>query len=157
MTTLEIQVGSTITNGSSAMRVTERVESEPRWRVPGWRGLNIGLERFGGNTGSTGFVPDYLLSGWYHVPFEWRALPGGAVEERYVWSANWTHLQREVRKAPTVMPTVNGIRGHRVTTAEEDELRRTFALKFETGVTTAGVCQVDNATGWCATHGEVEA
>lgn len=126
MTALAVQVGSTITNGSSAMRVTERVEREARWGTAGWRGLNIGLERFGGNTGTTGFVPDHLLTGWYHVPFEWRPCIGGGVEERYVWSANWTHLQREVRR-------------------------------IETGVTTAGVCQVDNATGWCATHEEVEA
>jgi len=104
VTTLAIQVGSTITNGSSAMRVTERVERDARWGTAGWRGLNIALEQFGGNTGSTGFVPDYLLTGWYHVPFEWRPCIGGGVEERYVWSANWTHLQREVRRIEVAAP-----------------------------------------------------
>jgi hypothetical protein len=97
---VDVQVGSTITNGSSCIRVTERVERDPRWRAPGWRGLNIGLEAFGGNTGTTGFVPDHLLSGWYHVPFEWRPVVGGELEERYVWSADWTRLQREVRPRP---------------------------------------------------------
>lgn len=126
---MDVQVGSTITNGSSCIRVTERVEKDPRWRAPGWRGLNIGLEAFGGNTGTTSFVPDHLLSGWYHVPFEWRRVIGGELEERYVWSADWTRLQREVRHAPGVQPTVNGIRGHRVDTPEEAELRRTLALQ----------------------------
>jgi|SRR6187549_1210838 len=97
MTTLAVQVGSTITNGSSALRVTERVDKDPRWGTSGWRGTNISLEAFGGNTGTTGFVPDYLLTGWYHVPFEWRAVIGGGAEERYVWQKDYRHLIREVR------------------------------------------------------------
>lgn len=97
MTALAVQVGSTITNGSSALRVQARVEKDPRWKVPGWRGLNVSLEPYGGNTGTTGFVPDYLLGGWRHVPFEWSACPGGQVEERYVWSTGCRYLQREVR------------------------------------------------------------
>lgn len=121
---MDVQVGSTITNGSSCIRVTERVARDARWRAPGWRGISIPLEEFGGNAGLSEFVPDYLLSGWYHVPFEWRALPGG-LEERYTWTPNWRRLQREVRKAeaPAVQPTVDGIRGHRVDTPADAALR----------------------------------
>lgn len=99
-----VQVGSTITNGSSAMRVTQRIETNTRWGSPGWRGLAISLEAFGGNTGATEFVPDYLLTGWYHVPFEWRAVIGGGLEERYVWSSDHRHLQREVRQTGLTFP-----------------------------------------------------
>lgn len=127
---MDVQVGSTITNGSSCIRVTERVEKDPRWKCPSWRGINIPLEEFGGNPGTTSSVPDYLLTGWYHVPFEWRAIPG-ALEERYVWTPDWRRLQREVRRA--VQPTVDGIRGHRVDTPEEAELRRTLALEGTIG------------------------
>jgi hypothetical protein len=109
MSTLEVQVGSTITNGSSALRVTERVKKDARWGTPGWRGMCIPLERFGGNAGMSDFVPDYLLIGWYHVPFEWRACVGGQVEERYVWADSWRRLQREVRRIAT--PTAGGILG----------------------------------------------
>lgn len=121
MSRLEVQVGSTITNGSSCIRVTERVERDTRWGTAGWRGLSIPLEAFGGNAGMSEFVPDYLLTGWYHVPFEWRPCVGGGVEERYVWSADWRRLQREVRRA--VQPTVDGIRGHRVDTPADAALR----------------------------------
>lgn len=93
----DVQVGSTVTNGSSALRITERLEKDPCWKTPGWRGMNISLEQFGGNTGMTSFLPDYLLSGWRHVPFEWAPVTGGGLEERYVWSADWQRLQREVR------------------------------------------------------------
>ena len=118
MTALEVQVGSTISNGSSCIRVTERVEKDARWGTAGWRGLCIPLEAFGGNAGSSEFVPDYLLSGWYHVPFEWRPCVGGGVEERYVWTADWR----------TVQPTVDGIRGHVVLTDDEEQERRRLAL-----------------------------
>jgi hypothetical protein len=110
---MEIQVGSTITNGSSAIRVTERVAKDQRWGTPGWRGECIRLEQFG-NASMSDFVPDYLLSGWYHLPFEWRACIGGQVEERYVWSPRWTHLQREVRRieaAPVDCTPEHGV-GH---------------------------------------------
>jgi hypothetical protein len=133
MDTSEVQVGSTITNGSSALRITERVERDPRWGTPSWRGMCIPLEAFGGNPGTTSTVPDYLLGSWSHVPFEWRRVVGGELEERYVWSADWRRLQREVRPAPGVQPTVNGIRGHLVTTPEQDELRRTLALQDTIG------------------------
>lgn len=128
MDTAEVQVGSTITNGSSALRVTERVDRDPRWGTPSWKGMSIPLEQFGGNPGTTTTVPDYLLGSWHHVPFEWRPVVGGGLEERFVWSPTYRWLQREVR-GTGVQPTVNGIRGHRVTTPEEDELRRTLALQ----------------------------
>jgi hypothetical protein len=208
---MDVQVGSTITNGSSCIRVTERVARDSRWRTSGWRGISIPLEEFGGNPGTSEFVPDYLLTGWYHVPFEWRAVTGGELEERYVWAAGWRRLQREVRprplaegervrfrddhgagegvgivrraepgkvwvetlfnmwrgadpswfvrtadplprgleedeadqcrcplqdcahRRPAVQPTVDGIRGHRVDTPEEAELRRTLALEGTIG------------------------
>lgn len=101
---IEIQVGSTITNGSSAIRVTERVERDPVWRAPGWRGLCIPLEAFGGNPGTTTFVPDYLLTSWRHVPFEWTPVTGAEVMERYVWEPGWRRLQRQVCRAPGEVP-----------------------------------------------------
>lgn len=98
MDTADVQVGSTITNGSSALRVTERVERDPRWGTPSWRGLCISLEMFGGNTGTTDTVPDYLLGSWRHVPFEWTPVVGGALEERYVWNEpGYRWLVRQVR------------------------------------------------------------
>jgi hypothetical protein len=119
---MDVQVGSTITNGSSCIRVEERVARDARWRCSGWRGISIPLEEFGGNPGMTEFVADYLLTGWYHVPFEWRAIPGG-LEERYTWTPDWRRLQREVRKAHAVQPTVDGIRGHRIDTPADAALR----------------------------------
>lgn len=99
----DVQIGSTITNGASALRITEQVAKDPRWRTSGWRGMNISLEEFGGNQGMTSFVPDYLLDGWHHVPFEWREIPG-RMEERYVWEPRWRWLNREVRVRPPVFP-----------------------------------------------------
>jgi hypothetical protein len=98
VTAPEVQVGSTITNDSSALRLTERVGRDPRWQAAGWRGMCISLEEFGGNTGMTDFIPDYLLSGWRHVPFEWAPVTGGGLEERYVWSPDYKRLVREVRQ-----------------------------------------------------------
>lgn len=94
----DVQIGSTITNGSSAIRVTERVEKDPRYKTSGWRGIVVPLEEFG-NRGVTSFVPDYLLESWHHLPFEWRAIPGN-MEERYVWATGWRWLNREVRVRP---------------------------------------------------------
>lgn len=164
-----VQIGSTITNGDEALRITERVQRDSRWRASGWRGANIGLEEFGGNVGMTSFVPDYLLSGWRHVPFEWERITGGRIEERYVWAAGYRRLQREVRRI--VMPTVDGIRGHLVLSqddqaalrhyvsrimSEEDALRIMADLARNEGLTEAGTCVVDSATGWCQTHKRVE-
>lgn len=103
---MDVQVGSTITNGSSCIRVTERVARDSRWRTSGWRGISIPLEAFGGNPGMSEFVADYLLSGWYHVPFEWSPVVGGALEERYVWTPDWRRLQREVRTRPLAVGEV---------------------------------------------------
>jgi hypothetical protein len=102
MSALAVQVGSTITNGSSALRVTERVDKDSRWGTPGWRGICIPLERFGGNGNMSDFVPDYLVSGWYDVPFEWRACVGGQIQERYVWADGWRYLKREVRRTAVI-------------------------------------------------------
>lgn len=99
---MDIQVGSTLMNGSSALRIIERVERDSRWGVSGWRGMNISLEEFGGNTGQTSFVPNYLLGSWRHVPFEWAPLVGGDLEERYIWAAGCRWLQREVRRTLTL-------------------------------------------------------
>jgi hypothetical protein len=100
MKTEEVEIGSIITNGSSALKVTARVDRDSRWGVPAWRGTCVSLEPFGGNCGMASSVPDYLLSSWRVVPMEWAPVTGGGVEERYVWSSDWRYLQREVR--PTV-------------------------------------------------------
>lgn len=93
----DVQIGSTITNGASAIRVTERVAKDPRYKTSGWRGIVVPLEEFG-NRGVTSFVPDYLLESWHHLPFEWSPIIGGGLEERYVWAAGWRWLNREVRQ-----------------------------------------------------------
>lgn len=108
MDTADVQVGSTITNGSSALRITERVERDPRWGTPSWRGLCVPLEAFGGNAGMTDTVPDYLLGSWRHVPFEWAPVTGGGLEERYVWSRGYRYLQREIRRIERPTPTYPG-------------------------------------------------
>lgn len=99
MVRVEFGIGAYITNGSSAGRVVEIVEKDPRWRCPGVRLANVGLEGFGGDVGMSGFVPDYLLTGWHAIPFEWTPVRyGGGLIERYVWSAGYTRLTREVKR-----------------------------------------------------------
>lgn len=94
----EIQVGSTLTDGSIAVRITERMEKTPEWGTPGWRGVCIALEPLGGMTGYPEFIPDQWAGKWRHVPFEWTPCLGGRAEERYVWSPDyWRSLQHEVR------------------------------------------------------------
>lgn len=100
MVNVPFGIGAYITNGSSAGRVVEIVEKDPRWKVPALKLANIGLEAFGGNVGMTDTVPDYLLSGWYPIPFEWSPVVGGGLQERYVWVDNYRRLQREVRPTP---------------------------------------------------------
>lgn len=95
MTALEVKVGSTITNGSVAVRVTKR-----GLRPGGWYGLHAALQQFGDGTGTKVFIPDHLLPGWRHVPFEWVDCPGGQEQERYVWGKGCRWLERETR--PTV-------------------------------------------------------
>lgn len=94
MTALVVQVGSTITNGSSALRVQERGET-------GWIGLYVSMEPSHRVTltGTPAAVPLEDLPGWRDVPFEWTACPGGQTEERYVWATGCRYLEREVRKA----------------------------------------------------------
>ena len=90
-------IGEYITNGSSAGRVIEIVEKDPRWRCPSLKLANVAMEEFGGNAGMSSTVPDYLLTGWRAIPFEWAPNPGGQTEERYVWVAGYTRLERQVR------------------------------------------------------------
>lgn len=97
---MDIQVGSTITNGSSALRVDRRVDRHPTWNAPGWEGVVVALEEFA-SRGVRDFVPDYLAASWVHVPFEWAPVVGGGLEERYVWSRGYRYLQREVRRVET--------------------------------------------------------
>jgi hypothetical protein len=98
MVNVPFTIGDYITNGSSAGRVIEVVERDPRWHCPALRLSNVGLEVFGGNVGMASSVPDYLLTGWRRIPFDWTPNPGGQTEERYVWRDNWRRLEREVRK-----------------------------------------------------------
>lgn len=98
---MDIQVGSTIMNGSSALRVDKRVARDPKWKAPGWEGVVIALEEFA-SRGVRDFVPDYLAASWRHVPFEWAPVVGGGLEERYVWSRGYRYLQREVRRIEPV-------------------------------------------------------
>jgi hypothetical protein len=104
MVNVPFEIGAFITNGSSAGRVVEIVEKDPRWGRPALRLANIGLEEFGGNVGMTDAIPDYLLSGWRRIPFEWSPVTGGRLEERYVWRAGYTRLDRELRPVTEVTP-----------------------------------------------------
>lgn len=99
---MPFEINNIITNGSSAGKVVEHVEHDLGWKVSGVRIQNISLEAFGGNVGMTSFVPDYLASSWRKVPFEWTPIVGTAVdplEERYVWSKDYRHISREIRRA----------------------------------------------------------
>ena len=95
---MKIEIGSIITNGSSALRITERVAKDRKWGTAGWRGVCIPLERFGGMTGMSDFIPDYLVRSWKDVPFDWQPCIGGRVEQRYVWADDSRWLQRQVRR-----------------------------------------------------------
>ena len=99
MITIEYTVNDYITNGSSAGRVIEVIEKDTRWGCPAVRLSNIGLEQYGGNVGMSSTVPDYLLSGWSRIPFEWAPVRGSDdLVERYVWRDNWRRLEREVSR-----------------------------------------------------------
>lgn len=103
MIAVEFGIGAYITNGSSAGRVIEVIEKDTRWQCPALRLANIGLEQFGGNVGFSSTVPDYLLSSWHQIPFEWAPVTGGKLEERYVWRDNYQRLERELRPAALVI------------------------------------------------------
>lgn len=98
----EFKIGDLITNGTSAGKVLELVDRDPRWKTSGVRVMNIGLEKFGSNVGYSSFKPDYLLSSWRIVPEDWAPVVGGDLEERYVWTAGYSRLQRELRRAEAV-------------------------------------------------------
>jgi hypothetical protein len=98
--TSDLRSGMLITNGTSALELTHRVDRDPRWKVAGWRGYCIGLEQYGGNVGYTEFVPDYLLGSWRPMPLEWTPVAGGGLEERYVRrEGSPGRMRREVRRA----------------------------------------------------------
>jgi hypothetical protein len=99
---LEVQGGSTITNGVSALRLERQVPREGRWGIAGWQGFSIALEAFGGTTGTRTFLPDYLVRTWRHVPFEWSPVPGGGLVERYRWDKGCARLCREIRHSAEV-------------------------------------------------------
>lgn len=89
---MDLQVGSTITDGVLALRLTER-------SATGWRGYAIPVAPASYPAGSIEQVPDGQLWAWRHVPFEWRPMTGTPVEERYVWAPSWRALEHEIRKA----------------------------------------------------------
>lgn len=90
----EIQVGSTMTNGHSAMRITGRDSDQ-------WAGIYISLET-GTETGAPCGMPDHMLrKHWRHVPFEWTPLGDSGLEERYVWTADHRALRHETRALVT--------------------------------------------------------
>jgi hypothetical protein len=95
MIQVRFNVTQVITNGASAGRVVEIITG----RNPGVRVQNIALEEFGGNVGLTQFVEDHLLGSWRPVPFEWSPVVGGSLQERYVWTAGYRGLRRELRTA----------------------------------------------------------
>jgi hypothetical protein len=86
---IDVQVGSTITNGICAVRVTGRESGM-------WTGLYISFGS-GDMSGVPTAIPDGDLWPWRHVPFEWAELPGSQLEHRYVWSPDWRRLQHEIR------------------------------------------------------------
>lgn len=94
---LEVQPGSTITNGISAMRLERHVAREGRWGIEGWRGVVVALEPYGGPTGALSFLPDYLVRQTFcHVPFEFSPVPQTELMERYVWGIGCRFLTRQV-------------------------------------------------------------
>jgi hypothetical protein len=100
------KTGDLITNGSRVGTVIERVERGPHGQGPGVRIQNISLERFGGNRGMSSFVPDTRSGGWEKMTLgEWKPVKGGGLEERFVWSSDHSHLQREVRSTALPKPT----------------------------------------------------
>lgn len=95
----DVQPGSTITNGASAVRLTAQVPAEGRWGIAGWSGLNISLEPSGDGTGGLVFLPDYLVRQWRAVAWEWQPLGDSGIEHRYVWADDLRSLRHETRHA----------------------------------------------------------
>lgn len=110
---MEIQIGSTITNGVTALRLTDKVNHDQGYSRPGWRGIEIALELRTVGAGQSHFIADEALPAWHHVPFEWKpAAPGW--EYRYVWSPDWRYLARETRpvEARCVCGAARGLGSH---------------------------------------------
>lgn len=93
MGTPKVQIGSTVTDGASALRVEKRVDA-------GWEGVCISFDPPGSDTGRVVTVLDDQLGGWRHVPWEWTPVADTELEERYVWEPDWCWLNREVRVRP---------------------------------------------------------
>ncbi len=95
------KIGALITNGSQAGKVQEIVARDPHWKTGGVRISNIAMERFGGNAGMTSFVPSYLLGSWRAIVIG-QSYPvvgtAGAVTETFNWSADYSHIRRDVAR-----------------------------------------------------------
>lgn len=90
------KTGDIISNGTSAGEVIKFVTRDPHWKTSGWRIKNIPMSQFGGNAGTTSFLPNYLIASWkVVVPGQWYPSDGGGLESRYVWSPDYHHLQKE--------------------------------------------------------------
>jgi len=44
------------------------------------------------------FLADYIASGWKIVPMDWAPVAGGGLEERYVWTPDYSGIRRELRR-----------------------------------------------------------
>lgn len=88
----DVQIGSTLTNGCHAVRITGP-------SVGGWLGLHIEIDGTGRMTGTPCEVRRDRLKFYRPVPFEWKRLGGSGVAERYVWSSNWRRLEHQLRRA----------------------------------------------------------
>lgn len=90
-----LQVGSTLTNGNCAVRLTGPSTGE----VAGWLGIYISLGS-GQMTGVPCLLEEADLNHWSHVPFEWTVLPEVALEHRYIWTPDCRALRHEIRARP---------------------------------------------------------
>jgi hypothetical protein len=95
MLSSEVQVGTTITDGEKAVRVTRQFGRD------GWVGIYISF-RSGKLTGMECLVPIEELACWQPVPWEWTPLESAGIEHRYVWSADCRALEHEIRTAERV-------------------------------------------------------
>jgi hypothetical protein len=89
----EVRVGSTITDGVSATRVTDRVQG-------GWLGIYISFAS-GDFTGVGVKIEDEDLPSYRRVPFEWTPVQGSETQERYVWTSDQRALRHETRPLVT--------------------------------------------------------
>jgi hypothetical protein len=94
----KFKVGDLITSGCSAGTVLEIVERDPMWKTSGVRIRNVPMEKYGGNADMSSFLADYIAAGWKIVPMDWVPVVGGGLEERYVWTADYSGIRRELRR-----------------------------------------------------------